>query len=1152
MNPPALGGCAPLGFLTPYSFGEGVCLPARMASALAAAGQTVLPMTDVMGYWALVPALRAAAAHGLRPLFGLYAPLAEGFLLLYPDDEAGFTALSRAASAFHRQAHHSPGPGAEPRDSGGPLSDGLREFRGIRYRGPGMPVPETPLDSDAGVPIVPEGFADSLRTRDSACRPAPPPPGPTGRPRPGSSGRLPPWLHGLAGQGRAVAVGSTALAALADLPTKYWKPFWGVGADCSRARAEAEAALARRLAAPPVAVALLRFAAPGDRFVLRILRAIHQNALADRVVAPQAPIALDPASLARPFAWFPEAVAGAASFAATSAWTPGLGTFHLPRLHDDPVASVRQLRDLARRGIRDRFGTPPAPVLARLDEELSVIAALGFADYFLLVHEIVVAAETRGHRVLGRGSAANSLVSFALRFTHVDPLRHNLYFERFLNPGRTSPPDIDLDFSWRIRDEIYEFLRRRWGDDQVALISTHVTLGGRGALRETGKVLGFPGPDLGRFSRAIGHLSVAEFLAQAADLPRARGLPLDNPAFRRWLKVAERLEGIPTHLSLHAGGVVVAPGGIHRFTPVQPSSKPVPMTQLEMHGIEAVGLVKIDLLAQRSLGVFADVLRGIAPSAPTPRAIPEPPGAGPAIDRSGVAPAATHAVASHGVGSPSQPGPARPRKRTGPEVAARPASGTDVPPPPTVLPSLPPDFADVDALAADPPVARALAEGRTMGVFYIESPGMRSLLAKLRCRGFGELTAASSVIRPGVAESGMMQAYIARHRDPRRRVAVHPLLDEVLRETYGVMIYQEDVMKVAHALAGFSLGEADLLRRAMSGKERGSEIMARNRARFLDGAVARGVAPAVAEEIWRQMESFSGYAFCKAHSASYAVLSLQLLWMKMHHPARFMAGVLDNRGGFYGPQAYLSEARRLGVTVLPPDVIDSGWDCTVHGSTLRLGLSFVKGLGRECHDRLTAERARAPFAGLADFLARVRPDEGEFSALNGSGALARFGPPAACQMARTFDGGAGLFPREFSLPAFARRQPSAAERARLELAAMGFMVSAHPLDLVEVPAGVTPSGRLAACAGKGVQMAGFLIASKPVTTKRGDRMRFLTLEDREGPFEVTVFPPAWRRFGAVLNDAGCVLVEGRVDADWEVPSLNAFRLAPLRPRREPG
>ena len=975
-------GCPPVGCFSPFSFGEGIC----------------------------PPAIKAAAAHGLRPLFGMLAPLAEGFLLLYPDDEAGYVALGKAASEFHRH--------------------------------PGRPLPAA-------------GWPD--------------------------------WLHGLTGRGRAVGVGSSALAALADRPFPGWTPFWGIPAHASRARAATERPLAARLAAPPVAVTLLRFAQPGDRLALRVLRAIHQNALAERIAVPTAPATLTGEALAAPFAWLPEAVAGARAFAATPTWTPPLGRWHLPRLFADPAEAHRRLAALARDGAHARFGPRLPPAVAdRLAAELAVIADLGFADYFLLVHEIVTEAERQGHRVLGRGSAANSLVSYALRFTHVDPLRYNLYFERFLNPGRTTPPDIDLDFSWRIRDDIYRFLQQRWGNDQVALISTHVTLGGRGAIRETGKALGFPPADLNRLTRAIGHRSIAEFLAEAPTLPQATGLPLDNPAFRRLLRVARRLEGLPTHLSLHAGGVVVAPGGIHRFTPVQPTSKPVPMTQMEMHAIEAVGLVKIDLLAQRSLGVFADV-----------------------------------------VGELGRRGP------------------------------LPADFEDVDALAADPPVAAALAEGRTMGVFSIESPGMRSLLARLRCRGFTELTAASSVIRPGVAESGMMQAYIARHRahagrteggaEHDRQPNLHPLFDEVLRETYGVMIYQEDVMKVAHAVAGFSLGEADLLRRAMSGKERGSEIMARNRTRFLAGATARGLPPALAAEIWRQIESFSGYAFCKAHSASYAVLSLQLLWMKCHHPALFMAAVLDNRGGFYGPQAYISEARRLGVTVLPPDIDRSVWDCRVLDGAIVLGLSFVKGLSRETADRLIATRD-GPFTDLGDFLERVRPDEGEFAALNDSGALARFGPPAALQMARTFGRGGGLFPSGFTLPGFVQKAAPPAERARRELRGMGLLLSAHPLDLVQLPSGLTTSDRLPALAGNVARLAGFLVASKPVTTKRGERMRFLTLEDRQGTFEVTVFPPVWRRFGHLLTEAGVIGVEGRVASDWGVFSLEAHRLFPVQPR----
>ncbi|RCK79573.1 MAG: DNA polymerase III alpha subunit [Candidatus Ozemobacter sibiricus] len=1038
--------CPPLGCFSPYSFGEGVCPPVRMAAALAAAGQPVLPLTDVMGFWALVPAVKAAAAHGLQPLIGMLAPLADGFLLLYPDDEAGYSALARAASAFHRH--------------------------------PGRPLPAT---------------------------------------------GLPDWLHGLTGRGRAVAVGSAALAALADFSFPGWQPFWGISADASRARTEAERPLAARLGAPPVAVILARFAHPADRLALRVLRAIHQNALVDRMTVPPAPTALAGDALAAPLSWFPEAIAGARAFAAVPSWTPPLGRWHLPRLFADPAEAHQRLAALARHGAATRYGSPLPPAVAeRLAAELRVIADLGFADYFLLVHEIVTEAERQGHRVLGRGSAANSLVSYALRFTHVDPLRHHLYFERFLNPERTTPPDIDLDFSWRIRDDIYRFLQRRWGDDQVALISTHVTLGGRGALRETGKALGFPPAELARFTRAIGHRSIAEFLAEARTMPAARGLPLGNPVFHRLLRVASRLEGLPTHLSLHAGGVVVAPGGIHRFTPVQPTSKPVPMTQMEMHAIEAVGLVKIDLLAQRSLGVFADVVGDLARQGPLPAVLE-----------------------------------------------------------------------DVDALAADPPVAEALAAGRTMGVFYIESPGMRSLLARLRCRGFAELTAASSVIRPGVAESGMMQAYIARHHAATAGASVpstpaptakpvpspagpgraapspadrspagglpglppglHPLFDEVLRETYGIMIYQEDVMKVAHAVAGFTLGEADLLRRAMSGKERGDEIMARSRSRFLEGAAARGVPAAVAEEIWRQMASFSGYAFCKAHSASYAVLSLQLLWMKCHHPALFMAAVLDNRGGFYGPQAYLSETRRLGVAVLPPDVARSGWNCRVIDGAIVLGLSFVKGLSRATADRLLAAQVDG-FASLEAFLDRVRPDDAEFAALNDSGALARFGPPAAVQMARTFARGGGLLPGGFVLPSFVQKPAPRHELAQRELRGLGLLLSAHPLDLVALPPGLLPSDRLPDHVGRVVRLAGVLIARKPVTTKRGERMQFLTLEDRLGPFEVTVFPPAWRRWGHVLSEAGevgVIGVEGRVAADWGTLSLEANRLFPIPLRSFP-
>ncbi|MBI3039026.1 DNA polymerase III subunit alpha, partial [bacterium] len=430
----------------------------------------------------------------------------------------------------------------------------------------------------------------------------------------------------------------------------------------------------------------------------------------------------------------------------------------------------------------------------RLEYEFSIICQKGFSDYFLLVHEIVQEAERQGHRVLGRGSAANSLISYSLRLTHVDPLKNNLFFERFLNPERSSPPDIDLDFSWKIRDTIYEFLRKRWGKEQVALISTHVTMRGRGALWEAGKALGFQPKELEGISRVMGSLSAQEFLEHGASRPETRGFPFKNLAFLRLIKIASAFEGIPKNLSLHAGGVVVSPGSIYRFTPVQPSSKSLPMTQMEMRAIEEVGLVKIDILAQRSLGVFSDVSMELK----TGGCFPE-------------------------------------------------------------------ELENIDLISSNDSVANALKNGRTIGVFYIESPGMRGLLKKLGCRGFSELTAASSVIRPGVAESGMMAAYIERHLKQRAIPPQNRLLEPILKETHGVMIYQEDVMRVAQVLSGLTLGEADILRRAMSGKSRNQESLIELKNRFLSGASKRGVSLDFSNEIWRQIESFSGYAFCKAH-----------------------------------------------------------------------------------------------------------------------------------------------------------------------------------------------------------------------------------------------------------------------------------------------
>lgn len=1019
-------------------------MPDRMARALAAAGHRILPLTDTMGFWGLVPAIRAAETHGLSLLAGMHLPLSEGGLLLYPYDEQGWRSICRTASRYHLSLPNCP-------------HDGLNTWK-VQGKAPAFQM--SAVSAPPGSPAKPAILLDDLP-----------------------------------GDISIIAIGQAGLNAISHLPGTGPRLFWGIPATMSIAEATRLAPLANVLGAPPVALASLRAASRGDSLVWKVLNALHANTLAARISAPKAKLR-PPEPLehtAARFAWFSKSVEGVRQLIERPTWHPPLGTYHMPRMSDGIQKdtqtstdgdSLHRLRALAENGIRNRYDASASlstRVKERLDHELEVIGRHGFADYFLLVHEIVEEAERRGHRVLGRGSAANSLTAYALRMTHVDPLRYGLFFERFLNPYRTSPPDIDLDFSWRIRDEIYEFLRRRWGADHVALISTHVTLGGRGAIRETGKALGFPADELNRISRAIGHWSAMDFLRNGTEKPESRGIPFENEAFRQLLTTASRIEGLPTHFSLHAGGIVVAPEGLDRFTPVQPSSKPIPMTQFEMHAIEAVGLVKIDLLSQRSLGVFADVT-------PTIESTPE-----------------TRLLLD-----------------------------------------------DVEALAADPAIEAALREGRTMGVFYIESPGMRSLLRKLDCRGFLALTAASSVIRPGVAESGMMQEYIARHRDPTRIPPSHPLLASVLEETHGVMIYQEDVIRVSCALAGFSLGEADLLRRAMSGKTRGDEVMAATRDRFLAGAAAKGVSPTIAEEVWRQIESFSGYAFCKAHSASYAVLSLQLLWMKCHHPARFMAAVLDNRGGFYGPQAYISEAKRIGCEVVGPDIDDAGWNCEVKGRRIMLGFSFLTGFSRQTADRLLAARALLPFSDLTDFILRVRPDDGEWEHLLDSGCLRRFGPPAACRWHRALTKACSLFSPPTDLaPPCARALPTPLEIAHHELKSMGVVVTGHPLDLFDLPPETISSGNLLQFAGKRVLIAGILIAAKSVITKKGQRMKFLSLEDRQGTIEVTCFPAAWKRVGHLLGEGGgAFIVEGRLDAEFGTANLIASTMRRAAERKK--
>jgi len=858
------------------------------------------------------------------------------------------------------------------------------------------------------------------------------------------------------------------------------------------------AALADQLGLPLAGTADVHFVSAEDFHVHRLLRAIDlgrtESSLEPSDCASPGAWLAPPAEMARRLEAWPEAILNTARIAERADCELPTGRMIFPafKLPEGESAFSKLLKDSFRGACR-RYRPMSSTVLGRLRAELEVIDRQGFAPYFLVVADIARFARRRRIPLVGRGSAANSLVSYALGITDVDPIRYNLFFERFLNPERDSPPDIDLDFSWRRRDEVLEYVYRTYGDDRVAMICTYVTFSARLAFREVAKAAGLPPAEITRFTRLLPYRALAHIETLDRDWPECRGLPLSEEPYRSILLTARHISGFPRHLSMHAGGIVVSPFPLTDLVPLERSAKGFVVTQYDMFGIEDLGLVKIDLLSQRSLSVVEDVARQV-------------------------------------------------EARTGKRL----------------------ELEDIDRLAADPDTVELIASGRSMGCFYIESPSMRQLLEKLDVRTFEMLTAASSVIRPGVAESGMMAEFIERHHGRRPTVYLDPRLEKLLSETYGVMVYQEDVIRVAHEIAGMSLGEADLLRRAMSGKLRGREAMEKMRGRFVALALERGTEPAAAAEIWRQIASFAGYAFCKAHSASYARISFQVAWLKVHYPAEFMAAVLANGGGFYGPSAYIEEARRMGLAVLGPDINRSGKNYSGRGRRVRVGLAVVAGLTRKALDAIVAARRRGGFfTSLADFCSRVEISYGEVQNLIRCGAfdcleltrpellwrleyLYRSGHSVAA-------GGTGepeLFPaspdhgpqREVvpRLAEYPRR-----ERLRLERELFGFTVAEHPLALYEKALGrpgLTTGRELASHRGRRVSLIGRPISRKRIHTEKHGAMMFLSLDDMTAAFEVVIFPDCYRRYAPVAMGPGPFLISGRVTEDAGVFTIVCERI----------
>ena len=738
-------------------------------------------------------------------------------------------------------------------------------------------------------------------------------------------------------------------------------------------------------------------------------------------------------------------------------------------------ADLAELTRLAWEGFAHRYGSPAAypEARARLEKELEVIAELDFEAYFLITHDVIRFARHRGYFHVGRGSGANSMAAYCLGISDVDPIELDLYFERFINRHRTSPPDFDIDFSWDERPHVQAYLFERYGPDHVAMMGTLTTYQGRGPIRELGKVFGLP---------------KAEIDALVARPERAQ----ETEIGRQILHYGGQMVDMPCAQGVHAGGILISEQPLYAYTALTPMPLGHPVTHFDMYVAEDIGFAKFDILSQRGLGHIREAVQIIAEN-----------------------------------------------------------RGQTV------------DVRDVARFKQDEAVRRNIRAAHTIGCFYIESPAMRQLLGKLRCQDYLTLVAASSIIRPGVAKSGMMRAYIERLHDPAKIQYTHPDLQPLLAETYGVMVYQEDVIKVAHHFAGMDLADADILRRGMSGKYRSRLEFDRVRDTYFQLCAAKGYDHAAAAEVWRQIESFSGYSFSKAHSASFAVESYQSLYLKTHWPLEFAVAVVNNFGGFYRTEIYVNECRRAGGQIEAPCVNRSRYKTWLQGTVVWLGFIHVLGLEAQVAERLLAERTRnGPFAGLEDFCARVRPGLEQTLLLIRAGALRCFG---ADKKALMWDAQAlhaqktmraPVAAQLFATPVSAYALPALStyrdEDAYDQIELLGFPLCS-PFALLAEPdrlQGTLPVRQMPEHLGRTVRMVGYLVCTKGVRTVRGEGMCFGCFLDADSDFLDTVhFPPtlaAWPFRGPGLYE-----LQGTVTEEFGVYALEVSRMERLFYRPDP-
>ena len=711
-------------------------------------------------------------------------------------------------------------------------------------------------------------------------------------------------------------------------------------------------------------------------------------------------------------------------------------------------------------GIKYRYGNPRKEIVQRLENELDIIQQKGFLSYFLINCDIVSYARKMDYPYVGRGSGANSLVAYLMRITDVDPLELDLYFERFINLYRKNPPDFDIDFASRDRNAMTAYIFERF--EHTALLATYNTFQYKAVIRELGKVFGLPPHEID----ALGD---------------GRNQTIDEMG-RLVLKYSSLIEGLPSHLSVHAGGILISDKDINYYTATHFPRKGFATTQFDMIVAEDIGLYKFDILGQRGLSKIKDTLSIVAKNHPDD-----------------------------------------------PEI----------------------DIHNVKPFFKDEKVKELLREAKAIGCFYVESPAMRMLLKKLRADSYLGLVAASSIIRPGVAKSGMMREYILRFRDPERIKEAHPVLLDIMPDTFGVMVYQEDVIKVAHHFAGLTLAEADVLRRGMSGKYRSRKEFHQVKGQFFENCNKKGYDIKDTTDVWRQIESFAGYAFSKGHSASYAVESYQSLYLKAHYPIEYLVATINNGGGFYRPELYVHEARMHGGHVEGPCINTSNVNTVIIGRSIYLGFGLVKDLEEGVLAQIMKVRSsEGQFVSLQHFIGKVVVSLDQLTLLIRIGAF-RFTGRTKKQL--LWDAYMLLGHTKKSKPMYELFKVESKSYVLPSLYYNEFEDAFDEIELLGFPLispftllknGITEElgmKEIEQYLGKEVQMLGYLIAMKRITTSGGKEMCFGTFIDLDGNFiDTTHFPPVIAKYP--FRGKGIYKIVGKVVEEFDFVSIEVTQM----------